>query len=45
MTIFDQIKLVGKVLQEDGKIEQYQQIVDTQQELLEMQKKNKQSGS
>ncbi len=30
MAIFDELKSVGKVLQEAGKIEQYQQILDTQ---------------
>jgi len=39
MVIFDELKSVGKVLQEAGKIEQYKQILETQQELLEMQKK------
>lgn len=39
MAIFDQLKSVGKILQEAGKIEQYQQILEAQQELLEMQKK------
>ncbi len=38
MAIFDELKSVGKVLQEAGKIEQYKQILETQQELLEMQK-------
>lgn len=38
MAIFDELKSIGKVLQEAGKIEQYQQILDTQQKLLEMQK-------
>lgn len=39
MAIFDELKSVGKVLQEAGKIEQYQQILDAQQKLLEMQKR------
>jgi len=39
MAIFDELKSVGKVLQEAGKIEQYKQILEAQQELLEMQKK------
>ena len=39
MAIFDELKSIGKVLQEAGKIEQYQQILDTLQKLLEMQKK------
>ena len=39
MAIFDELKSVGKVLQEAGKIEQYRQILDAQQKLLEMQKK------
>lgn len=39
MAIFDELKSIGKVLQEAGKIEQYQQILDAQQKLLEMQKK------
>ena len=38
MLIFDELKSVGKVLQEAGKIEQYQLILDTQQKLLEMQR-------
>ena len=37
--IFDELKSVGKVLQEAGKIEQYRQILDAQKELLEMQRK------
>ena len=37
MAIFEELKSIGKVLQEAGKIEQYQQILDTQQKLLEMQ--------
>lgn len=39
MAIFDELKSVGKVLQEAGKIEQYQQILDAQRQLLEMQKR------
>jgi len=39
MAIFDELKSVGKVLQEAGKIEQYRQILDALQKLLEMQKK------
>lgn len=39
MAIFDELKSVGKILQEAGKIEQYQQILEAQQELLEMQKR------
>jgi len=39
MAIFDELRSVGKVLQEAGKIEQYQQILDAQQKLLEMQKR------
>jgi hypothetical protein len=39
MGIFDNLKSIGKVLQEAGKIEQYKQILESVQELLEMQKK------
>lgn len=39
MAIFDELKSIGKVLQEAGKIEQYKQILDAQQKLLEIQKK------
>lgn len=39
MGIFDDLKSIGKILQEAGKIEQYQKILETQKELLEMQKK------
>ena len=39
MAIFDELKAIGKILQEAGKIEQYQQILEAQRELLEMQKK------
>lgn len=35
---FDEVKAIGKVLQEAGKIEQYQQILELQQQLLDMQK-------
>ncbi|HDZ54264.1 MAG TPA: hypothetical protein ENI19_00785 [Candidatus Nealsonbacteria bacterium] len=38
MAIFDELKSIGKVLQEAGKIEQYQQILEAQKRLLEMQK-------
>lgn len=37
MAIFDELKSVGKVLQEAGKIPQYQQILEVQERLLEMQ--------
>ena len=39
MAIFDELKSIGKILQETGKIEQYQQILKTMQNLLDMQKK------
>lgn len=39
MIAFNELKAVAKVLQEAGKIEQYQQILDAQKELLEMQNK------
>jgi|SRR3989338_7223746 len=39
MAIFDELKSIGKVLQEAGKIELYQQILEVQEKLLEMQKK------
>ena len=39
MAIFEELKSIGKVLQEAGKIEQYQQILNLQQQLLDMQKK------
>ena len=39
MGIFDNLKSIGKILQEAGKIEQYKQIIEAQKELLEMQKK------
>jgi len=39
MAIFDELKSIGRVLQEAGKIEQYQQILETQEKLLEMQKR------
>ena len=38
MTLFDELKSVGKVLQEAGKIEQYQQILEIQEKLLEQQR-------
>jgi hypothetical protein len=37
--IFDELKSIGNVLQEAGKIEQYKQILEAQKDLLEMQKK------
>lgn len=37
--IFDRLKSIWKVLQEAGKIGQYQQILDTQQQLFETQNK------
>lgn len=37
MAIFDELKSIGKVLQEAGKIDLYQQILNVQQQLLEMQ--------
>ncbi|OIP59074.1 MAG: hypothetical protein AUK19_02840 [Candidatus Moranbacteria bacterium CG2_30_45_14] len=39
MAIFDELKSVGKVLQEAGKIEQYQQILEVQEKLLVQQKR------
>lgn len=39
MAIFDELKSIGKILQEAGKIEQYRQILDALQKLSEMQKK------
>ena len=39
MSIFETLKSTAKVLQEAGKIEQYQQILETMDKLLEMQKK------
>jgi len=39
MGIFDELKSIGKVLQEAGKIKQYQQILKLQQKLLDIQKK------
>lgn len=36
---FDQIKTIGKVLQEAGKIEQYKQILEVQEQLLAFQKR------
>lgn len=38
MAIFDELKSVAGVLQEAGKIPQYQQILEVQEKLLEMQK-------
>lgn len=38
MAIFDELKSVAGVLQEAGKIEQYKQILEVQEKLLEMQK-------
>jgi hypothetical protein len=37
MAVFDELKSIAKVLQEAGKIELYQKILDVQQQLLEMQ--------
>lgn len=37
MAIFDELKSIGKVLREADKIEQYNQILDVQEKLLEMQ--------
>ena len=39
MAIFDELKSIGKVLREADKIEQYNQILDVQEKLLEMQKR------
>jgi hypothetical protein len=39
MAIFDELRSIGRVLQEAGKIEQYQQILDAQEKLLEQQKR------
>ena len=39
MALFDELKSIGNVLQEAGKIEQYKQILDALQKLLEMQKR------
>lgn len=39
MAIFDELKSIGKVLQEAGKIEQFKQILEAQKELNEMQNK------
>lgn len=39
MGIFDDLKSMGKILQEAGKIEQYQKILEVQKELLDMQEK------
>lgn len=35
----EDVKAIGKILQEAGKIEQYQQILELQQQMLDMQKK------
>ena len=37
MSMIDGLKTAGKVLHEAGKIEQYEQILDAQQKMLEMQ--------
>lgn len=37
--IFDELKSIGKILQEAGKIDQYSQILEVQGKLLEMQKR------
>lgn len=39
MSLFDILKLAAKAFKESGKIEQYNQILDVQQKLLEMQEK------
>jgi hypothetical protein len=39
MAIFDELKSIGKILQEAGKIELYQQVLNIQEKLLEMHKK------
>jgi hypothetical protein len=39
MGIYDGLKDAAKVLQESGKIEQYRQILDAQEKMLEMQKR------
>lgn len=39
MAVFDELKSIGKVFQEAGKIELYQQILSIQEKLLEMQKR------
>lgn len=39
MGIFNQLKSIAKILQEAGKIKQYQQILEVQEKLLEMQSK------
>ena len=41
MGIFDDLKSAAKILQEAGKIEQYEKILEVEKELLEMQKKIK----
>ena len=38
MAIFDELKSIGKILQEAGKIDQYKQILEILKKLLEMQK-------
>jgi len=39
MAIFNELKSIGKILQEAGKIEQYKQILEAQKELLKMEKR------
>ena len=39
MAIFDELMSVGKVLNEAGKIEQYRQILEATEKLLDMQRK------
>ncbi len=39
MAIFDELKSIGKTLQEVNKIPQYEQILEVQEKLLEMQKR------
>lgn len=39
MSVLDDLKTVGKTLQEIGKIEQYEQILDARTKMLEMQEK------
>jgi len=39
MVVFDELKSIGKTLQEAGKIELYQQILEIQEKLLEMRKR------
>ncbi len=38
MGVFDELKSVGKILHEAGKLEQYQQILDAMEKMLDMQK-------